>query len=195
MTSGEVPDQGGAAAWNRPEDPAVPGVPAGALEDVRRRMLDLVRRTGPRWIAPHAEDIVQSAIARVFERGAPRGGEPGVSASYYMKAAYHATVDEIRRRYRSREMSPPDDTMLDRALSSRPDPESAAQALEIDRGIRACLNDLAAARRRAVTLYLLGYSLGETASALGGTPKRSEHRIYRGLEDMRRCLSGKGIEP
>jgi RNA polymerase sigma-70 factor (ECF subfamily) len=85
--------------------------------------------------------------------------------------------------------------MLDRVPSVRPDPESAASALEVDRGIRACLGALAAPRRRAVTLHLLGYSLAETAEALGGTLKRSEHLIYRGLDDMRRCLVRKGIEP
>src|SRR5262245_27662274 len=170
-------------------------VPVHALDEVRTRMLELVKRTAPRWLSPHAEDIVQTAIVRVMERHGTSGGDLDVSASYLLKAAYNATVDEIRKRYRSPEMVPHDTAPFDRAEAPAPGPERAAEAVEIDKGIRACLASLAPPRRRAVILYLLGYSLAEASEALGWTLKRSEHLIYRGLDDMRRCLAAKGLEP
>ena len=76
-----------------------------------------------------------------------------------------------------------------------PDPAERAAAEEIGRAIRACLARLLPNRRLAVTLYLQGHTGPETASILGWSLKRAENMIFRGLADLRACLTRRGITP
>jgi len=166
----------------------------GSIAVLRGRLLGLVRRSCPSWLADQAEDIVQATLARVLERRA--GGEnQSVSSSYIMKAAHNAVIDEVRRRFRRAPVMQGGDEGLSSAPAGNPHPEQLAEAAEIDRAIRACLGGLETPRRHAVTLHLLGHSLKECCEALGGTYKRTEHLVYRGLEDLRRCLTKKGLQP
>jgi RNA polymerase sigma-70 factor (ECF subfamily) len=107
--------------------------------------------------------------------------------------AYCATIDEIRRQRRRREV--PVEDVAEAACSAAPDPARVAGAREIGRGIRDCLSRLLPARRRAVTLYLQGHSAPETGRILDWSLKRAENMIFRGMADMRRCLDGKGLKP
>jgi RNA polymerase sigma-70 factor (ECF subfamily) len=174
---------------------AAAGLTAEELAAVRRRMLAVVSRACPRWLADQAEDIVQTALVRVMRAQERSGEKPEAPASYLMRAAHTATIDEIRRQFRRPEISEGKSSMVERSPSPLPHPEREAAAREIDRGIRDCLIGLARPRRRAVTLYLLGHSLKETGRLLGWSPKRAEHLIYRGLADLRSCLSAKGLKP
>jgi len=56
----------------------------------------------PGWLADRRDDIVQAALIRVSNIAAREGNAP-LGASYLWKAAYSATVDEIRRVRRLRE--------------------------------------------------------------------------------------------
>jgi DNA-directed RNA polymerase specialized sigma24 family protein len=49
--------------------------------------------------------VVQAALMRVVEASKRREGDAPLRASYLWKAAYTATVDEIRRRRRRREVA------------------------------------------------------------------------------------------
>ena len=48
-------------------------------------------------------------------------------------------------------------------------------------------------RRLAVTLHLQGHSVPEAARLLDWAVKRTENLVYRGLADLRECLTAKGI--
>ena len=48
-------------------------------------------------------------------------------------------------------------------------------------------------RRLAVTLYLQGHSVPAAARLLEWTAKRTENLVYRGLADLRECLTAKGM--
>jgi RNA polymerase sigma-70 factor (ECF subfamily) len=172
-----------------------PGLAPADLAELRPRLLSLVRRVCPRWLKDQAEDIVQAAIVGVLERFREQGGSLPVSSSYLMRAAHNAAVDEIRRRFRRPETEGGDAAQLALAASEAHDPARRSEALEIDRAIRACLALLGPARRAAVMLFLLGYSRAEIERLSGWGRKRSEHLTYRGLADLRRCLSEKGLEP
>jgi RNA polymerase sigma-70 factor (ECF subfamily) len=177
-----------------------PGASTRSLEpaeiaSLRPRLIALVRKVSPRWLADQAEDIVQTAIVSVLEHLRSVGGNSSVSSSYLMRAAHNAAVDEIRRRFRRPEIGVTDDMQIHELRSDAPGPGEEAEAREVDRAIRGCLAALARPRRAAVTLFLLGYSLAETEQLSGWSRKRAEHLTYRGLADVRQCLSEKGIEP
>jgi RNA polymerase sigma-70 factor (ECF subfamily) len=165
------------------------------FSSIRPQLLSVVRRVCPRWLAHQAEDIVQSAIVQVLERSRRERGGFEVSSSYLMRAAHNAAVDEIRRRFRRPEVSAGDEESGMEHEASAAGPERQAESRQIDAAIRACLAGLARPRRAAVTLFLLGYSLSETEHMSDWSRKRSEHLTYRGLADMRRCLTSKGMEP
>jgi predicted nucleic acid-binding protein len=80
------------------------------------------------------------------------------------------------------------------------EPEVVAEALpealryrQLARAIEECLKTLIRPRRLAVTLYLQGHRIKETARLLGWNEKRTENLIYRGREDLRECLQKKGL--
>jgi RNA polymerase sigma-70 factor (ECF subfamily) len=167
----------------------------GAVEDLRTRVVAAVRRTCPRWLARQAEDIVQTVVTQLLKKILASEGERTFSSIYLEKAAYGATVDEIRRLSRRREQPVSEPEILERVGSPNPWPDAHASAGEVGRGIRDCLRNLVRPRRLAVTLYLEGCSVPETARRMDWTPKKAENLVYRGLADMRRCLDRKGLTP
>lgn len=162
---------------------------------LRARLVRAVARVCPSWLAAQAEDIVQAALVRVVEIIQGREGNARPNASYLWKAAYTATVDEIRRHRRRREV-PLDDGLVEGTVRSRePGPEEAGTGWEIGRELRKCLGRLVEARRLALVLHLQGHTGPEAARLLGWSEKRVENLIYRGLADVRRCLEQKGMRP
>jgi RNA polymerase sigma-70 factor (ECF subfamily) len=163
--------------------------------ELRRRLARAVARVCPSWLADSAEDIVQAAMLRVARRSESGEGDRGPASLYLEKAAFSATVDEIRRHRRRREIQADDDHVMNQAPSQAASPEQSSAAGEIRRGLRDCLQGLVAPRRRAVALYLLGETVPGAAALFGWTPKKTENLVYRGLADLRRCLREKGLEP
>jgi len=76
-----------------------------------------------------------------------------------------------------------------------PGPDETTRAAEIGRAIRHCLGRLLPNRKLAVALYLQGHTGPEVGAILRWSLKRAENMIFRGLGDLRRCLSRKGIVP
>ena len=137
---------------------------------IRSSLVISVRRTCPRWLSDRADDIVQDAMLRVMEwqKKNENIGEP--PSSYLWKVAYSATVDEIRRARRRRE-----------------NPVDLAQALS------RCLGRLLENRRLIVGFHLLGHTLAESEELSGWDGKKVQNLLYRGLADLRQCLSAKGF--
>ena len=75
------------------------------------------------------------------------------------------------------------------------DPARAARAREIGGAIENCLGRMLENRRRAVALYLQGHSVPETGAFLGWNLKRADNMVFRGMEDLRRCLAERRITP
>lgn len=164
-----------------------------AVEDLRQPLAAIVRRICPAWLTAQADDLVQNALLRVHDV-ARREGNPRFGASYLWRVAHSVMIDEIRNRRRRGEVSLTDEVKKLR-VSSEPDPELRAAGRQTGLAIRECLRRLVEARRRAVTLYLLGHSVPESARLLRWSPKKTENLVYRGLADLRQCLRAKGIEP
>ncbi len=163
--------------------------------EIRSRLRTCVRRVCPAWLRDHVEDIVQAGMVRLLEAGR-KSGENGALATIHLRTvAYYAAMDEIRRHVRRREVPEEEGHAMEVTKSPAADPEREAAAREIERGIGDCMARLVRPRRLAVTLHLLGYSFPEVGRSLGWSTKKAEHLIYRGLDDMRRCLTTKGLTP
>lgn len=165
------------------------------LAEVRQVLRRAVHRVCPSFLAAQRDDIVQSAMLRVVEI-ASRSEHGGIrTASYLWRAAHSATVDEIRRAGRRREVPLGDSGVAEHHSSTTPDPEHELRGRQIGKAVRDCLATLMRPRRTAVVLYLYGFEDDETERVLGGNRKRVRNLTYRGLGDLRRCLEGKGIRP
>jgi len=161
---------------------------------LRRRLLAAVRRCCPGWLREQAEDITQEAlikVCRVLEKKSET--DPGLPASYINKAAYHATVDAIRRFKQQGQNETPLDEIAEASLAKT---QTAPAGLEpAIRAVQECLAGLLDKRQQVVTLRLQGHSIPEIGRLLGWKQSRANNLVYRGLSDMRECLRKKGVEP
>jgi RNA polymerase sigma-70 factor (ECF subfamily) len=171
------------------------------LIDVTALRQDLTRavaRVCPAWLTAQRDDLVQAAVMRVIRRFQGRGvaseGVAPFTSSYLHKVARSVLVDEIRR-VRRRQETDLDGQGADHVPVTTADPERMVASVEIGQGIRCCLTKLKQERRLAVTLYLQGHTVAEAARILDWSPKRTENLVYRGLADLRDCLTCRGIEP
>lgn len=160
---------------------------------LRATLEKAVGRVCPPWLREAREDLVQVALLRVMEIERRSEGKREFSSSYLMKVAYSALIDEIRRRRRRRETALEDDAQPATVEADQPDPEHQAQDRQAGRAIQDCLAALIRPRRLAVTLHLRGHGVPEAARILGYDAKRTENLTYRGLKDLRDCLSAKGF--
>ncbi len=165
------------------------------VDEVRQHLITAMRRVCPPSIADEAEDLVQRAMIKLMASQGKSEENPAFSASYLWRVAYTAVIDEIRRRDRRREVPLIEDSAITIPASSRPDPEREATSRGIGDAIRDCLLKMVDARRRAVTLHLVGHTVDEIARLLEKRSKQTDNLVYRGMADLRRCLSGKGVTP
>ncbi len=180
------------------EVPRLVGDPAGDFEVLRSQLERAVRRVCPSWLAEARDDLVQTALIKIFELRRRRGGgQQELSPSYLYRVAYSALVDEIRHRRRRREqpLAGPEEERVGADRDPDPGPEQRLESRDVGRAIHECLAALSPRRRRAVTLYLLGHSVAESAAILDWPLKGTQNRIYRGMNDLRTCLRAKGHEP
>lgn len=176
----------------RPADVASP--PEVDYAALRRDLLRCVRAVCPAWLGADAEDICQQAMVKVMATVERNDGSANLPPRYLQRVAYSATIDELRRR-RVREHDRADDRGVRRAITERADPEERVLLREMGHDMAVCLQGLEQRRRLAVTLHLQGLVRSEVAHVLGWTVKQAENRIYRGLANLRRCLSSKGHNP
>ncbi|MCO4745123.1 MAG: RNA polymerase sigma factor [Proteobacteria bacterium] len=163
------------------------------LQDVQRVLTRAVRARCPRELADRADDIVQEAMIKVMRLSSE--GKGSLQPSYLWKVAWSATIDELRRHRRRREDALEDvvSEPIEQAPVANPEGRTHAQHVAVE--IQDCLGRLVENRRRALTLHLVGHTVPETAKLLGWTPKKAENHVYRGLADLRDCLTKKGVTP
>ncbi len=163
---------------------------------LHRALTRAVKRACPAWMAGHHEDVVQIAMTKVL--AVIDGGKPPeeIRLGYIARVAYHAVVDEMRRQRRRRSLSTVAvDSVAQPLPSPNRSPETRAADSELGEEIRDCFERMARSRRLAVALYLEGRGATEIATMLQWKRKQADNLVYRGLGDLRRCLTGKGIEP
>ena len=164
--------------------------PWADVDTLRAALRRAVARTCPAWLASEQEDLVQSALLRILDK-APVREDGTLPASYVWRVGVTTVLDELRRRRRRprtvQETS--DGASAVEALSDR-SPESTAVRGAIVEGLKR----MSADRRRAVLLFLYGFSLKEAARLVGVSTKSHEHKRYEGLAELRDFLRKSGIE-
>ena len=172
--------------------------PASGSHDIER-MSQLVARSVnrfcPSWLSDYREDIVQNAMVRVLKTVEQWEQETAPPASYIWKVAYTATMDQIRKIQRSREVPLANVGALDGKAGHHSNPFRDRADLELGEGVQHCLECLNEKRRLVVGFHLLGHSLAEIEALLGWKPKTVRNRLYRGMADLRRCLIARGLGP
>ena len=171
------------------------GLGEEACSKLSKAIATAVSRVCPSWLVDRRDDLVQAAMMKVMEIHRKSEGNRDLSASYLYRVAHSALVDEIRRIRRRREVALEVDGGNEGLAVAHQNPERSAAAEEIGRSIRDCLSVMKRERRLAVALHLQGHKIAEAARLLDCGEKRVENLVYRGLDDLRRCLSAKGFEP
>ena len=189
------------------------GVRTGKL-DVGRSGLDLERRLD--WLVEQYGAFLRSAIARYCPRdlglqldeieqdarirlwrALQREREIDDPPSYLYRIAASTTIDAVRRVRARRELSlapaENEDTESPQLLACTPSPDRVAACAELRTKIETALAPLAANRRRAVGLYLQGFTSAEIADLLGWSEAKARNLLYRGLRDLRRGLRCLGV--
>jgi len=170
------------------------GRPPQGLDKLQQQVVGAVSRTCPAWLARQADDIVQNIMIQLVATLRRGDGKTGFSRVYLAKAAFGATMDEIRRQARRREATNGESVVVQTPARSA-NPEREAYSGETLRAIQDCLSRLSRSRRLAVTLYLQGCSVPETGRRMHWKRKSAENFVFRGLTDLRRCLQTKGVRP
>lgn len=163
---------------------------------LRQKLTVAVRSICPNWMRDCQDDLVQAGMMAVMRIDRKGEEERTFHASYLRKVAYSAMVDEIRRLRSRKEV--PLETMGEHSVSppSRsPEPDRRFEGRQIGAAIRECLQKLIEPRRLAVTLHLLGYKQPQIAERMGWTHKRASNLVFRGLQNLRACLSAMEVTP
>jgi len=168
---------------------------AEAYSKLRDDVATAISRVCPSWLVDRRDDLMQVAMMRVMAIYRKSEGNRELPSSYLYRVAHSALVDEIRRIRRRREVALDVDGGNEGHAVAHENPERSAAAEEIGRGIRECLASMRRERRLAVALHLQGHKIPEAARLLDCGEKRVENLVYRGLDDLRRCLAAKGFEP
>ncbi len=154
-------------------------------------MVRAVRRVCPPALSDEAEDIVQLSMIKVM-RVLDKDPDRDLRPSYLKRVAYSVVVDELRRRRLDRYATLEDADVFG---DDGPGPLRVTAARTTLESVRECLAGLVENRRLAVTCWLLGHSARETGEMMGWTTKKAEVLTYRGVAQLRACLTAKGIEP
>lgn len=169
-------------------------IDAVAYDVLRERLAGVVRRICPPWLARQSDDLIQVALLRLVDVVEKSEQERTFNSSYLYKVAYSALIDEIRRLRARREVAIEHDDGQPMAIEAPiVDPERHTAGRQLGKEIADCLRQVIKPRRRAVTLHLLGHTAAEAATLLARDLKQARNLTYRGLADLRACLTKKGI--
>lgn len=165
-----------------------------AYADLKPRLERAAGRVAPPWLRDQLDDLVQMALVKLMRSGKV-DEEDVLNESYLHRVMHSVVVDEIRRVKRRKETSIEHHANDPVERSVRCDPEKMVDGQEIGTVIVECLGLLLPDRRRAVTLYLQGHTVGQAAERLDFSYKKAENLVYRGLADLRGHLRKRGFQP
>ncbi len=144
----------------------------------------------------HQEDIdelLQELRVRFWR--ARKDGLRDLSAGYIRRAAISASLDIIRLRRATRNVSFDDDESHTCAPLATPTagPAELLDQSELARRVAQAVDGLAPPRRAVVRMYLEGYRREEIAELLRWSDAKTRNLLYRGLADLRSALLAQGI--
>lgn len=170
--------------------PLTTGTDAG---QIRAEVLRVTRIVCPPVLRDHVEDFAQIATLRILAKlreKQEKGDDTELAQAFLWRVVKSVIIDELRRRQRR----PADELAPDPPIESpAPDPERQAIAREEFEALIDCVSRLSPDRRRAVTLYLQEHGRLEISTILECGLKRADNLLYRGIDDVLKCLESKGV--
>ena len=167
-----------------------------ALESVVARFATMVRSVGARHRLDEGDldEVLQEVRIRLW-RADPSGEQiERLGASYVYRTATSAALDLLRRRRaHGGDRTESVDDRPDALPNNARGPLEELEGGELSARILAAVDTLALPRRAAVRMYLSGYEREEIAELLGWSEAKTRNLIYRGLADLRRRLTERGI--
>lgn len=150
-----------------------------------------------RWSDPALgpDDLVQEVRIRVWEV-LSRDRKSTLGASYYIKVVNSAIVDCLRKHrgtlaHGIRDLGEPDQDPLEQLPAETPSPDDVIQNDADGRRLQAALDALPGNRRRAVALFLQGFTIAEIAELLNCDIDRAHNLTYRGVRALKQRMGSK----
>jgi len=140
------------------------------------------------------DDLIQEVRIRVWEV-LSRDRKSKLGASYYIKVVNSAIVDCLRKHrgtlaHGIRDAGESDLDPLEQIQTETPAPDEVMQ-VELDgRRLQAALDALPTDRRRAVALFLQGFTVAEIAELLNCDTDRAHNLTYRGVRALKTRMGG-----
>lgn len=155
-----------------------------------------VSRHRSRDMALAADDLVQEVRIRVWT---VCSGDTNsrFKTSYYYRVVNSAIIDCLRAHrgtlshsVRSENEGEDDEpALIERIGGEEPGPDSVLDEQQRKNRLLAAIRQLPAERRRAVTLFLQGFSVPEIAELFGCDRNRAHNLTYRGVRALKASMS------
>ncbi len=130
-----------------------------------------------------AEEVLQEAFMRIWERAARYDAEKGVALAWMTVLTRRIALNELRRRDSTHASLDEEETPQMAADLPEHDPLAKGRLIE-------CLDRLGEERRQWVLLaYVHGYSHEELARRFQRPLGTMKSALFRGLADLRKCIS------
>ena len=130
-----------------------------------------------------AEEVLQEAFMRIWERAASYDAEKGVALAWMTVLTRRIALNELRRRDSAHASLDEEETPQMAADLPEHDPLAKGRLIE-------CLDRLGEERRQWVLLaYIHGYSHEELARRFQRPLGTMKSALFRGLADLRKCIS------
>lgn len=139
------------------------------------------------------DDLVQEVRIRVWEV-LQRDRKSMLGASYYVKVVNSAIVDCLRKHrgtlaHGIRDVGEPELDPLDQLQAETPAPDDVMQREADGVRLQVALDALPSDRRRAVALFLQGFTIAEIAELLNCDTDRAHNLTYRGVRALKQGMS------
>lgn len=132
---------------------------------------------------PRAEEALQEAFVRIWERAASYDAEKGAALAWMTVVTRRIALNELRRRDSAHASL--EEEEAPQIAADLPEHDPLAKGRLID-----CLEKLGEERRQWVLLaYIHGYSHEELARRFRRPLGTMKSALFRGLADLRKCIS------
>ena len=137
-----------------------------------------------------AEDVVQESILRAYKQLGRFESRANFGTWLYRIVA-NCSVDLMRSKQARHDQVRGDslDAAADLPATNQPGPDRLARSAEVERRVRAALQDLSPLERAAFTLrHYEGRSIDEISKTLGLGTSAAKHSVFRAVKKLRLVL-------
>jgi len=163
------------------------------IEDISDSIKLIIWKVFPEINNLDKEDIEQEVKIKVWKL-ISSGKKLSHFPSYIRRVVYTTTMDLMKKRgRRMTKMNFEQKSISQLKAPVNDSPDLILEKKEIRLIIGEAINSLSENRRIVLKLYLTGMNMNEMASFLNWSPKKVEHLLYRGLNDLKKKFEKEGL--